>query len=279
MSSPLDLINRPSPQKSHALWLPGGLIAIILVITFLAPWLAPYDPLRIVGDAYQAPSGTYLLGTDSLGRDVLSRALWGGRQTLSVAILALIIAIVPGLALGVLACCHRQWVERLVLAAIDVLLAFPGLLLALVIITVAGTGSVQVATATGIAALPTFTRTIRTSIREISAKPYIEAAKAIGLRQDQILLHYIWPNILDMVLSLIAIVFSWAILGGAALAFLGLSGDPSIPDWGVMLNEGRYAFRVAPWISIPPGIAITCSVFAINQFADYWEKQISAEAS
>lgn len=246
--------------------LPLGLLVVIVGLSLLAPLVAPYDPLRVVDTALLSPRVDYLFGTDTLGRDVLSRTLWGGRQTLGVALLATLLAIFPGLAIGLVAGFFSKS-DRLLMAGLDVLLAFPALLLALAIISLIGTGPGQVALAVGIAGLPVYARVTRTAVHGIRSALYIDAAVAIGASPGRILVWHILPNVSHILMGFAAVSLSWAIMNSAALAFLGFSGDPSTPDWGVMLTEGRNVFRVAPWIAIPAGTAITLTVFAVNQLA------------
>jgi peptide/nickel transport system permease protein len=270
MQIPFDQpLTSPAPERPHT----GALIILlgIGILTLLAPILAPYGPLALSGEPpYMQPSAAHLLGTDSLGRDVLSRTLWGGRQTLSTALLGSVIAILPGLVIGSIAGFSGGWPDRLLMAGMDILLAFPNLLLALALITLLGSGSGQVALAVGLAGLPAFARLIRTTVLETRNAPYIDAAQAIGASSLRVMIYHVLPNIRSAISSYAVVSFSWVLLNGAALAFLGFSGDPGQPDWGVMLNEGRAAFRVAPWIAIPPGLAITLTVYAANRLADLW---------
>lgn len=272
MRSPLNDLLPPIRPGRQTLWLPGSVLALIVLLSLLAPVLASQDPLHAeVGAALLAPSPAHPFGTDSLGRDVFSRTLWGGRTTLGIAGLATLITIVPGLFVGLVAGYTGGWVERVLMGAMDVLLAFPNLLLALAIITLSGAGRDQIAIAVGIAGLPAYARLARTATRDVRSALYIEAAYAIGTGPLHILRFHVIPNILETLLSFAGVSLSWAILNSAALAFLGFGGEPATPDWGVMLNEGRAAFRVAPWIAIPPGLAITIAIFSINRLVDGWQ--------
>jgi peptide/nickel transport system permease protein len=273
MRSPLSGLIPASAEHSLCCRVSIGVIVAIVLATILAPLLAPHDPLHAFeGASLQPPSARYPLGTDTLGRDVLSRVLWGGRQTLSIALQATLITLVPGIIVGVIAGYYGRWVDRLLMACMDMLLAFPSLLLALALISLLGTGRQQVALAVGVAGLPSYARITRTSVLTIRSSLYIDAAQAIGVRARRILTVHILPNVMDSLLSFAAVVLSWALLNGAALAFLGFSGNPATPDWGIMLYEGRTAFRSAPWIALPPGLAITLTVFTINRMADAWQE-------
>lgn len=243
-------------------------LGLILGLTLAAPLLATQDPRQATSPAFAPPSSQHLFGTDTLGRDIFSRLVWGGRQTLSIALLATLISVLPGTLLGLIAGYVEGWPDRLLMAGMDVLLSFPSLLMALALITIAGPGSMQVAAAVGIAGLAPFARVARVAVRDVRGRLYVDAAISIGAPHRRILLQHVLPNVLETLLSFGALTLSWAILNGAALAFLGFAGDPSTPDWGGMLNEGRSAFRLAPWIALPPGLAITLTVYAVTRLAD-----------
>lgn len=261
-------------RRRLTMHVPLMILGLIILVTLFGPMLTTRDPRHAETDAsLQPPSQAYLLGTDALGRDVLSRTLWGGRQTLSMALLATAITILPGLPIGILAGYYGGWWDRLLMASMDVLLAFPNLLLALALLSLTGTGLQQVSLAVGIAGLPAYARVTRAAVLKIRGRPYVEAAQAIGAPSHRVLVFHIVPNMTETLLSFGAVSLSWAILNGAALAFLGFSGDPATPDWGIMLDQGRDVFRDAPWIALPPGIAITLTVYAINRLADAWQDQ------
>jgi peptide/nickel transport system permease protein len=271
--SPLnDLLPPPAAGHRRNHRLPTVVLIALVALVFAAPALSGHDPRHAFsGQALQPPTSSHPLGTDTLGRDVLSRTLWGGRQTLGVALLAMGIAVFPGLIVGLVAGYYGGWPDRLLMAAMDVLLAFPNLLLALALIALTGTGSLQVALAVGTAGLPAYARMARTAVKEVRSALFIEAAYAIGAPPRHILRMHILPNIMGALLSFGGVSLSWAILNGAALSFLGFGGDPAMPDWGAMLNEGRTAFRLAPWIALPPGLAITLTIFTVNRLADVWQ--------
>jgi len=249
---------------------PLGILAAIALITLLAPALAPHDPRSADSPALLPPSEGHPFGTDTLGRDVFSRALCGGRQTLGIALLGTGIAVLPGLVAGMLAGFFGGWADRLLMTVMDVLLAFPNLLLALTLIALTGSGPAQVALAVGLAGLPAYARVARAAVIAARSQPYIEAARAIGARPLRVLLRHTLPNAREPLLSFAAVSFSWAVINGAGLVFLGFGGDPSTPDWGAMLNEGRAAFRTAPWIALLPGALITLTVYAVHRLADAW---------
>jgi ABC-type dipeptide/oligopeptide/nickel transport system permease subunit len=241
---------------------------LIVALTMIAPWLSPMDPM-LTNTAGQLlpPNHDHLLGTDLLGRDVLSRVLYGGRQTLINASLATGIAVSAGVTLGLLAR-TGQLVDRAVVWLINALLAIPGLVLALVIITLLGRGNIPLAVAVGLSQVAPFGFVVRFAGRTIQSRVYVEAARSFGATQTWINLYHILPNIRPAILAYSGVIFSYCILNVAALSFLGLGGEPGTPDWGTMLADGRIAFRSAPWISIAPGIVISLTVWAVNTLAD-----------
>ncbi len=266
------MILRHITQPPSHIQTPLLILVLLVLITLFAPVLATHDPLSAPpGASLQAPSTEHILGTDFLGRDVFSRVLFGGRQTLGIAALATAISLLPGMIIGVIGGFYNRWPSRLLMAGMDALLAFPNLLLALVLLSLTGSGAWQIALAVGISGLPAYARVTRTIVIQIQTEPYIEAAYAIGARSLRVILRYVLPNALGSLLSFGAITFSWAILNGAGLAFLGFGGDPATPDWGAMLNEGRAVFRLAPWIALFPGLAVTSTVFAVTRLADSWQ--------
>lgn len=240
-------------------------LAIMVLLALLAPILATHDPRHAEpGDALQAPSGAHWLGTDRLGRDVYSRVLYGGRRTLGVAAVTVLISLLPGLLIGLLAGSGSRALDAGLMALMDALLAFPSLLLALALVALLGNGLWQVAGAVGIAGVPAYARVVRAAVLEARSGEYVTAARAIGARSAGILWRHVLPAASPALLSFAGVTLSWALLNSAALMFLGLGGDISAPDWGVMLADGRQAFRTAPWIAAAPGVALSLTVMAIN---------------
>lgn len=250
-----------------------AVLGFLILITLLAPWLAPADPMQTdPANALQPPSGEHLLGTDSLGRDVLSRTLYGGQRTLLITAAATIISTCLGLPLGLASGLAGGWRDSLLTAITNALLAFPSLLLALVALTLLGVGGGSLAVATGLAQVGAYARVTRSAVVAVRSTQYVEAAYALGAPRRRVLLLHILPNIQPALLAYTGVVFSYNLLNSAALSFLGLGGEPGIPDWGVMLAEGRAALRAAPWISLVPGLAITLTVTAMNHVAREWDK-------
>jgi len=247
------------------------LLALVVIgtVAISAPWLAPDDPMHTdTTISLQAPSAAHPLGTDLLGRDVLSRTLYGGQRTLAAAALATGIAVLPGTLLGLLAGEFGRWPDRLITILTNALLALPTLVLALVILTLLGGGLVPLAVATGIALIAPHSRVTRSVVVQVRSMAYIEAGRSLGASRWQILFIHILPNILPTLIAYTAVILSYSILNGAALSFLGLGGEPGVPDWGAMLYENRATLLIAPWASLAPGLAITLSVFLANALAE-----------
>jgi len=244
-----------------------ALLIWLLLFVIVAPLLAPADPMQTnPANQFQAPSGQYWLGTDLLGRDVLSRAFYGGQRTLLIAAVATGIALIPGVLLGLVS--GMTGADRWIAVFINAVLAFPGLLLALLVLTLVGQGAAQLALATGVTQIAPCARVTRSAVIAVRSTGYIEAARGLGASRLRLIFWHIVPNILTTILAYSGVIFAYSILNSAALSFLGLGGQPGIPDWGAMLYEGRQAFRVAPWIAAAPGIGITLTVILVNRAAD-----------
>lgn len=243
-------------------------VALMVLLVVIAPLLAPADPMRTEpARQLETPGNEHLLGTDLLGRDVLSRALVGGQHTLLIAAAATLIAVAPGVLLGLLSVFSAA--DRIVGVLLNALLAFPGLLLALLLLTLLGQGALPLALATGCTQIAPCARVVRSSVVSVHALGYVDAAQALGATRLRIVTRHILPNVLPTLLAYTGVIFAYAILNSAALSFLGLGGEPGIPDWGVMLYEGRQAFRRAPWIAAAPGLGITLTVILANRAADH----------
>jgi len=248
---------------------PLVILGVIIILSLLAPLIAPHDPLQTYsGEELRPPSARFPLGSDLLGRDVWSRVLYGGRLTLTVAVMALLIAVVPGLIVGMAAGYRGGIWDQTLSALIDALLAFPGLLLALSIVAIIGNGPAQVAFAVGFGGTPAYARIVRSALLAVKARPFVEAAYAIGATPRRVLLAHLLPNMLPTLVAFATVILSWAIVSAAALNFLGFGGELAAPEWGTMLAEGRQAFRVAPWAALAPGAAIMITLLAVNLCAD-----------
>ena len=246
-----------------------AVLCLMVLAAVFAPAIAPYEPLE--PDAFAAfsgPSAKHLFGTDNLGRDILSRVLYGGRISLRVGLISVGIAASIGIVTGLMAGFYGGWTDTIIMRIIDIKLAFPGLLLALVIVATLGQGIFKVMIAVGVAAVPTYTRLVRGSVLAAKEQPYIEAARTIGATDARIMAQHILPNIFAPVLVLSTLGVATAILAGASLSFLGLGAQPPTPEWGVIVSDGRARLRTAWWITTFPGLAIAAAVLAINLVGD-----------
>ncbi|HEX2905309.1 MAG TPA: ABC transporter permease [Phototrophicaceae bacterium] len=243
-------------------------LGVLGTLFLLASWLAPFDPMQTnPAQQMQPPSREHFLGTDTLGRDVFSRLWAGGQRTLGITAAATLISVIPGLILGLIAGIFHDVLDKIIGILINALLAFPTLLLALVILTLLGPGPLALALATGFSQIGSYARMLRSAVIGVRSAQYVEAAVAAGATRWNIVREHILPNIRPTMLTYASITFGYNLLNSAALSFLGLGGEPGVPDWGVMLAEGRAVLRTAPWLSLVPGVAITMTVMAVNQLA------------
>lgn len=248
------------------------LVGFGVVILGVPSLVAPFDPM-IANPSIQMhpPSLLHWFGTDFLGRDVLSRFLYGGQHTLLIATGATIATAIPSIFLGVLTGSLRR-LAPFILTFVHAILSFPSLLFALVIITLLGRSEWSLLMAVSAAQIAPYTKVIHAATLSIQSEEYVEAAQAMGASPIWIARNHILPNIQPTMLAYTSITFCYCLLNSAALNFLGLGGGLGIPDWGVMLAEGRMIFRDAPWVAFPPGFAITAIVWAINRII---ERQLS----
>lgn len=246
------------------------MLAVVVAAAMLAPVLAKHaptaQPFREL--ALSSPTFAHPLGVDGAGRDVLTRMLYGARVTLGVALGATVLALGAGVMLGLIAGTLRGLLDAIISHVTDFLLAFPAILLGLVTLTLLPPSPGSVAVAVGIASLPTVVRQVRAAFLSEGAKEYALAARAAGASRWRVAIVEILPNCAGLVLVLTALTLGGAVLESAGLAFLGLSGQPDVAEWGMMLREERSAFRVAPWLCIAPGVAIAWTVLAFNLIGD-----------
>ncbi|MCO5221074.1 MAG: ABC transporter permease [Thermomicrobiales bacterium] len=248
-----------------------GLLIIVLVIlaAVFAPLIAPYDPYeRDVRNRIAAPSSAHLLGTDELGRDILSRIIYGARVSLMVGGISVGLATLIGAPLGLIAGFNSRRLDSLIMRVMDALLSFPEIVLAIAILAILGPSAANAMIAIGIVYIPIFARTIRAPAMVESHREYVEAARASGATNRRILFRHIAPNTLSILIVRITISLSYAILAEAALSFLGLSASPPTPTWGRMLKDGQSFMQQAPWVAIFPGLAIAITVLGFNLLGD-----------
>jgi ABC-type dipeptide/oligopeptide/nickel transport system permease subunit len=253
---------------------PGAAVALIVLVLFVliavaAPVLARYDPLKQVPTAsLSPPSLAHPFGTDRLGRDVLTRVMYGARLSLWAAFIATVIGAAAGVVPGLVAGFRGGWLDGIVMRSVDVLLAFPGIILALAIISVLGNGLPNVMVAVGIALVPSFVRLARALTLSARTQVYVDAARCIGCGDLYIVLRHIMPNILPHILVLATVTTAWAVIIATSLNFLGLGVQPPTPEWGFDLAQAREYLERAWWVVAFPGGAIAITLLSINLLGD-----------
>lgn len=245
------------------------LLFVIILLGIIGPWIAPHDPLESNYEAFlEEPSANYWLGTDSIGRDLLSRMLHGARVTLTVAIMSVGITVVLGTAIGVLSAYLGGFIDNLLMRIMDMLLALPGIVLALAIVAVLGPSLTNAMIAIGISSIPSFALLIRGAALTIKSSGYVEASRSIGSSNRWIIVFQVIPNIAHVLIVYTTLFVGAAILDSSALGFIGLGAQPPTPEWGTMLNEGKGFITEAWWLATFPGLAITLIVFVVNLLGD-----------
>jgi peptide/nickel transport system permease protein len=246
-----------------------ALVVVLAASAVLAPWLAPYDPARqSLIEKRAKPGGKYVLGADEFGRDILSRVIYGSRVALLVGLLSAAIAVAGGLLVGTLAGFSGGWLDALLMRGIEILLAFPYLLLALAIVAALGPGALNTTIAVGIWGVPAVTRIVRGSVLALRETEYVGAARALGAPVFALLRRHILPNIVPGLIVYATLFMANAILLEAALSFLGLGVQPPTASWGLMVSTGRDVLLVAPHVATVPGLAIMLTVLAFNFVGD-----------
>jgi len=246
-----------------------AIVAVLVVSAVFAPWLAPRDPgKQSLVEKRTKPGGQFLLGADEFGRDILSRVIYGTRVALLVGTVSVTIALALGVLLGSLAGFLGGWVDAAIMRAIEVLLAFPYLLLAIAIVSALGSGALNTTIAVGIWGAPPVTRIVRGSVLSLKETEYVGAARALGAPALALIARHILPNVLPTVIVYGTLFMANAILVEAALSFLGLGVQPPTPSWGLMVATGRDFLLVAPHIATIPGLAIMVAVLGFNLLGD-----------
>lgn len=248
-----------------------GLLILCLLMTMavFAPLIAPYDyRASNMPESLQAPSWEHWMGTDELGRDILSRIIFGARVSLKVGVQAVILSLFIGIVLGALAGYYGGKVDTFIMRLMDVMLSFPSMLLAIAFMAVLGRGLENAIIAIGVVAIPEYARIVRGSVLTVKESDYVQAARAIGDHDFQVIAYHVLPNVMAPIIVRATLGVSTAILDAAALGFLGLGVQPPEAEWGAMLGSGRSAIFSAPHIVTFPGIAITITVLAFNLLGD-----------
>jgi len=248
----------------------GTAIILVIVITAIfAPLIAPYDPIQISRDTFHSPSFSHIMGTDDLGRDVFSRVAYGARISLYVGIIAVIFGTLSGAVIGLVSGFFGGWVDLVIQRLVDAILAFPGIVLAMALVSVLGTNTTNALLAIAIVIIPTTARVIRGAVLSVKQNVYIEAAQAIGATPVRVMFRHVLPNVVAPILILVSASLGNAILIEASLSFLGLATQPPDPSWGLMLSgTGRRYMEQAPWLAIFPGLAISLTVLSFNMLGD-----------
>ncbi len=259
-----------SDLKAHPLILVGGLIVVVfLIIAIVGPSFSPYPPLKQdIVHAREGPSMSHWFGTDELGRDVFSRIVAGARITFMVSLSTLVVAATTGVALGLVTGYFGGRIDRLLMRLVDVQLAVPGLVLALVIVSVIGAGLNALILAVGVLSYPSFARLTRGQTLKVKAEEYIKAAIAVGVPNHRVIGRHILPNVLPHVLSLATVTLGRVVLAIAGLGFLGFGVEPGTAEWGMMVSQGRSLFLTRPHLVFFPGIAILLVVLGFNLLGD-----------
>ena len=247
----------------------AAIVIIVTILAIIAPLIAPYEPNEMAfSKKLQAPSSENWFGTDDKGRDILSRLLFGARISLAIGFSATILGAFVGIILGLVSGYYGRWIDSLIMRICDVLLAFPGILLALAIVSILGASTTNVIIAVAFFAVPTFARIVRGSTLSVKKLEYIDAIKAMGSSDFRIIFKHILPNILSPIIVQATLYIASAIVTASALSFLGLGTKPPTPEWGSMLAQGRSYLAQAPHVTLIPGFAILIVVVGFNLFGD-----------
>ncbi len=247
-----------------------GLVITVLIVLLavFGPLIAPHSPTQLVGAPFAGPSGRSPLGTDYVGEDVLSRVLSGGRFVLWMALSAGLIGTIGGGTLGIVAGYGRKGVDELIMRSLDVLLAIPVIVFALLFISMLGSSPLLIVVLVGISWMPTVARTVRAATLEIGRREFIDAAEVIGTPRRQILAHDILPNLMTIILVELGLRIAWSISLVSAINFLGFGISPPHADWGLMINENSTGLAVQPWAVVAPVICIALFSIGVNLLAD-----------
>lgn len=248
-----------------------GIVFIIslFIIALFAPYIAPHDPYQTdFFNTLQGPSREFLLGTDDLGRDVLSRLIYGARISLTIGFISVAIGLVVGVPVGAISGYYGGKIDIITQRFVDIMMAFPGMLLAIIIVAVMGVGLVNAMIAVGVVSIPTYIRLVRGSVLSLKNKEFVQAAKAIGVRESVIIFKHILPHCLAPIIVQSSLQIGVAILWAAGLGFLGLGAQAPTPEWGAILSQGRGYIRTAHHVTTFPGIAIMITVLGFNLLGD-----------
>ncbi len=263
----LDSLSRVVKSKTSLIGL--IIISLLIIIAAFAPQIATHSPTdQSIINRYQAPSAEHWLGTDELGRDIFSRLVHGSRITIQIGVITVGISMIVGVFLGAVAGYFGRWVDQIIMRLIDIMMAFPSILLAIALVAVLGKSLTNAMIAVGIVGVPHFARIVRSTVLSVKETEYIEASRVIGAKNGRILFSHVLPNCLAPIIVQATLTIGTAILDAAGLSFLGLGAQPPLPEWGAMLSDGRSALQTAPWVVMFPGFAILLVVLGFNLLGD-----------
>jgi peptide/nickel transport system permease protein len=256
-------------RKNRLAMVGAGLICAFLIMAIFAEEISPYDPLKQDWKSVQQPpSAQHLLGTDELGRDLLTRIIHGARISMTIGVVSVSIGLAFGVSVGLLSGYFGGPLDSVLMRTMDIMLAVPYVLLAIAIVAILGPGLWNTMIAIGVVTVPQFARIVRASVIDIKTTTYVEAARALGAGNLRIMLRHVLANSLSPIIVQSTLTVASAILNAAALGFLGLGAQPPTPEWGAMLSDGRLLLLVSPWIVSFPGVAIMLSVLGFNLLGD-----------
>jgi peptide/nickel transport system permease protein len=247
----------------------GFLVGCVVAAALFAPWIAPYSPYDLdVVYMLQGPSAAHWLGTDEVGRDVLSRTIYAAQISVEVALVAVGVGLIGGSIIGLIAAYFGGLIDMVLMRLMELLFSFPAILLAVILLASLGTSILNAMIAIGIIFIPGFSRLARAATNQVLRQQYVDAARVVGMSDTRIILREILPNVATPLLVEAAVAFAYAVLLESALSFLGLGAQPPEPSWGNMLNTGRGFMAQAPWLGIVPGMAMFLCVLGFNLLGD-----------
>lgn len=247
----------------------AALVAVVVLGGVFAPWLAPYDPYVIAMDqALEPPGAHHLLGTDAFGRDVLSRVMHGASFSLQVGVVSRLLALTLGTILGLLAGYYGKRTDQWVMRLADVTLAYPGLLLLIAVVAAVGPSKLSLFVALGVVGWAGVARLVRSQVLSLKEREFVTAIRSLGAPNSRVILRHVFPNVLTPILVIFSMGLGASIMAESSLSFLGLGAQPPQPSWGSMISGGLDYLRVAPWLSLAPGIVVTLTVLGFNLVGD-----------
>ncbi|KAA0363072.1 glutathione ABC transporter permease GsiD [Salmonella enterica] len=259
-------------RRQHVALVAGGFVLALILVAIFARWLTPYDAENYFDydSLNNGPSLQHWFGVDSLGRDIFSRVLVGAQISLAAGVFAVFIGAIIGTVLGLLAGYYEGWWDRFIMRICDVLFAFPGILLAIAVVAVLGSGIANVIVAVAIFSIPAFARLVRGNTLVLKQQTFIESARSIGASDTTILFSHILPGTVSSIVVFFTMRIGTSIISAASLSFLGLGAQPPTPEWGAMLNEARADMVIAPHVALFPAVAIFLTGLAFNLLGDGW---------